>query len=290
MQTIIPGYAQPVKRPGTKAYRLSKEQAIAMLPLPPAKKHQVLVLGSPHFDLGSNASDWKPEKELDMRTPEKQLEIEQVVDALKKFRPTKICIEWPPNLDSVFAKRYQSYLSGKEAPGIGEYYQVGFRLAKAMGHKKVYCIDNKPSQPESLLAVEDWDQYLAQQGSLSESEKKMYDSLNQRFNHYLDSVQFYMTLSDYLLFVNSDEVKRQVKRLWLTGLVHAGNNTTYVGADLTGNWYQRNVRIFSNVKKRCTEPEERILIIYGHNHAFVLDEIFRGSQEFEVVRVSDVLK
>lgn len=272
----------------SSAYNLTNTQAVKNIPQSTKPMHKVLILGSPHFDLGNNASDWKPKSEIDMLGTQKQLEIEQVVQLLKKFKPTKICIEWLPQQDSLFQKRYQDYVAGDWQLKTGEYYQFGFRLAKIMGHKKLYCIDNKPKQPESLLEIDDWEKYKTEQ--TEGSEMKTYDSLNEKFNHYVDSVKYFMSLKNYLLFVNSDEMKNARKRIWFTGLVHAGNKSTYAGADLTGNWYQRNTRIFSNVKKLCTGPEERILVIIGYGHAFVLDEIFKASQQFEVVPVSSVLK
>jgi hypothetical protein len=269
-------------------YSLNPKQAIAKLPVPPVTKHKVMILGSPHFDLGNNASDWKPKTELDMLSSVKQKEIEQVVQLVQKFKPTKICIEWMPDQDSAFLKRYRDYLGGKFTLKTGEYYQLGFRLAKMMGHEKLYCIDNRPKQPESLLEIDDWDKYIVE--ATERSDKGKYDALNEKFNNYLDSVKYFMPLKDYLLFLNSDEVKKETKRLWFTGLVHVGNKSTYAGADLTSNWYQRNIRIFSNVKKLCSQPEERILIIYGYGHAFVLEEAFKASKEFEVVPLRNILK
>lgn len=273
---------------GGGLYNSSIQQAIKNIPHAPKAPHQVMVLGSFHFDLGSNGSDWKAKKEVDMLSPNKQQEIEELVKTLATFKPTKICIEWLPKQDSTFKQRYADYLAGKWALKTGEYYQIGFRLAKAMGHAQVYCIDNRPKQPESLLEVEDWDKYVATAGGAAE--QKRYDPLNEQFNRYIDSIKYQLSLKDYLLFINSDAVKKEYKRLWFTGLVHVGNESTYAGADLTGNWYQRNTRIFSNVKKLCTAPAERILIIYGNAHSFVLEEALRASQEFEVIPLSSILK
>lgn len=270
------------------AYSTPIQTAIKNLPLSPKPKYKVLVLGSSHFDGSSNSSDWKEKKELNMLSPEKQAEIAGVVKALEQFKPTKICIEWPPAQDSIFNQRYSNYLAGKWDLKAGEYYQIGFRLAKAMGHSRVYCIDNRPKQPESLLEIEDWDKYVAEAGG--GAEMKRYGALNERFNHYIDSLKYKLPLKDYLLFINSDAVRKEYKRLWFTGLVHVGNESTYAGADLTGNWYQRNTRIFSNVKKLCTAPEERVLIIYGNSHSFILEEAFKASQEFEIVPLNAILK
>lgn len=266
----------------------SLESAIDHIPALNRPLHKVLVLGSPHFDLGQNASDWKPEKEMDMMTPEKQKEIIELVNMLAKFKPTRICIEWEPRLDSLWNTQYQLYRKDQFKLRANETYQIAFRLGTMLGLDSLYCIDNRPKQSESLLEIEDWDKYVAE--NTRNSDLKTYDSLNHVLNRYADSVKYTLSLKDYYLLVNNDAMKRQNKRLWFTGMVHIGNKTTYVGADLTGTWYQRNTRIFSNVKKLCNEQEERILILYGYSHAFILEEMFVASQQFEVVPVSAVLK
>jgi hypothetical protein len=72
-------------------------------------------------------------------------------------------------------------------------------------------------------------------------------------------------------------------------MVHLGAGDKYVGADLTGNWYRRNTRIFTNVFKELGNSPERVLIVYGATHKFALDEIFEAAPEFEVVQITDLL-
>jgi hypothetical protein len=40
----------------------------------------------------------------------------------------------------------------------------------------------------------------------------------------------------------------------------------YAGPDLLAAWYQRNIRIYSNIVKLVESPRERILVIYGAGH------------------------
>jgi hypothetical protein len=268
-----------------KSNLLKAEKGLPDLPKP---QHQVLIVGTFHFDSKSNASDWKSGQVANMKSEAKQKEIEEVVLALKQFKPTKICIEWMENTDSIFNARYQKYLAGTWELGVHETYQIGFRLAKMMRHAKVYCIDNKPEQPKSVIEIEDWDKYALEMGGAAEMKK--IDPINLKHNLYVDSISNSFKLKDALLFLNGETYRRASKRIWFTGLVHMGNKGNYAGADLTGHWYQRNIRIFSNIKKIATEPEERILIIYGAGHGFVLDEIFKASQEYEVVELKSLLK
>jgi len=121
--------------------------------------------------------------------------------------------------------------------------------------------------------------------SLGQTEAfKEYDVDNKAFNDYMDEMLSALNLRQYLQLVNSPEHLKRYKALSFTGLVNLGQNDTYVGADLTGNWYRRNTRIFTNVRSLCESKSERVLVIYGAGHKWALDEIFDGSPEFELVQ------
>jgi len=68
-----------------------------------------------------------------------------------------------------------------------------------------------------------------------------------------------------------------------------GKNLDYPGADLVSDWYERNLKIFSNIT-RIAEPEDRILIVIGSGHAPILNELVKYHPEYEIERVSDYLK
>ena len=76
----------------------------------------------------------------DVRSPRRQAEIVAFVENLKGFHPTKIALE--VLLDDPQANRhYQDYLADKCTLSASESEQVGFRLAKELGHKQVYPIN-----------------------------------------------------------------------------------------------------------------------------------------------------
>ncbi|MFK7846506.1 MAG: DUF5694 domain-containing protein [Rhodothermales bacterium] len=66
--------------------------------------------------------------------------------------------------------------------------------------------------------------------------------------------------------------------------MNAGVSASIVGADFTGNWYRRNRRILVNIRNQSKTENERVLVIYGAAHKWVLDELFDGFPEFEVVQ------
>jgi hypothetical protein len=172
--------------------------------------------------------------------------------------------------------------------GKNEVYQVGFRLAKELGLNGVSCVDTRPEQVEVDTTIADWESYAKQRGELENWEA--YNEPNKQANDYIEDVRGRMTMTDYLIFLNSEKVKRRYKQFFLTGLVDVGSGHTYVGADLTGYWYRRNTRIFSNIRKLVTSENEKILVIYGNSHAWVLEELFDASPEFKTIKVDKVLQ
>ena len=104
------------------------------------QKPTIMILGSTH--LANDGLDVFNTKMDDVRAPKRQGEIEQLVTQLKAFQPTKIALEVDEKTDGAkFHTNYQGYLNGMYELNQSETDQVGFRLAKQMGHPKLYCVD-----------------------------------------------------------------------------------------------------------------------------------------------------
>ena len=69
-----------------------------------------------------------------------------------------------------------------------------------------------------------------------------------------------------------------------------GNDEEYPATDsLTGWWYNRNLRIFSNVM-RVMEPGDRLLLLIGAGHVPIIRHAADASPEIDLVEVSAVLE
>ncbi|WP_425390222.1 DUF5694 domain-containing protein [Ekhidna sp.] len=250
--------------------------------------HQVMVLGSFHFQKSGDGSDVVGNAETEILSKENQLTIDSFTNRIiQEFDPTIIAIEWMPKYQGLVDSLYRSYKDGMWKLEENEAFQIGFRIAKSQGLTSVYCVDNRPIQPRSVLKMDDWEAYADSIGHRAKMEE--YDSSNAAYNQYLDSIRMEMTIYQYLELLNSPDNISRNKELWFAGLVNLGHGDTYVGADLTGHWYQRNSRIFTNVRNLAQTKNERILIIYGMAHKWVLDEMFEASPEFEVIQPSEIL-
>lgn len=77
---------------GLGAMRAGSPDAAPRLPEPTAK---IMLLGTFHFtDAGRD--DYKPKHDVDILSEARQKEVEEVLDGLAGFRPSKIAVEWMP--------------------------------------------------------------------------------------------------------------------------------------------------------------------------------------------------
>ena len=115
-------------------------------------KPTIMILGSGH--LANPGKDTFNVRMDDVLAHKRQNEIKQLVSQLKAFRPTKIGIQADERHDSEVNVNYQNYLEDTYQLARWEHDQIGFRLAKQMGHPKVYCVDFCPEYdpffPEDL--------------------------------------------------------------------------------------------------------------------------------------------
>jgi hypothetical protein len=68
-----------------------------------------------------------------------------------------------------------------------------------------------------------------------------------------------------------------------------GLGDEYPGVDQTTGWYNRNLRIFANLQRLTTSPDERIILIIGSGHLSILRHTVMASPEYQLAEVHDYL-
>jgi len=226
------------------------------------RRAEVLVLGTYH--MANPGHDLYNMKADDVLAPKRQAEIAEVAAALKAFKPTKIAIE--SDSQKKFDERYAQYLAGKYALTANEIDQIGLRLAKELGHTTIYAVDADGDFPFQRVInfakahgqSEKLDAHMAEIGEMVKAQ-----------GDYLNS----HTVLQTLLYMNSDaKVAQSVGFYYLEA--HYGEPGDYAGPDLLAEWYHRNLRIFNNVTKLVTSPDDRILVIFGAGHLGWLRQAF----------------
>ncbi len=252
------------------------------------KRPEVLLLGTYHFSY-PNADEYKTPDSLqaEVLSSKKQNEIKQVISALLKFSPTKIAIEAKPTDQAKYDSLYQLYLKGQFQQERDEKFQIAFRLAKMLRHKKVYCIDAKPFVKTLYETDSIADQkYSDKNDSTVTAIEMMYNE----FYSYDDTLQRNMKLIDYLMLINSDQYLKYDNGQYLYH-TRKGTNEEPIGADgFISKWFNRNARIYSNIERIVTHNNDRILVLFGGGHIPILKFLLESSQEFKLRKFSEFLK
>ena len=254
-------------------------------------KTKAMVLGVFHFD-NPGLDSYMPKFPFNILEEKRQTELDTLLSKISKFKPTKILIEWPKiKMDSITNERYQNYLKGSYdiSDKTNEVYQISFKLAKKLGHNRIYCSDASAD----WFGVElDWDNYdedayLKSRGQFVKSNRYNYES----FYELGDSLKTTQTLTEHQYFINRPENRLKDHQAYLTENILEGAGDNYLGADGVARWYRRNLRIFSNAYDIADfDNEERLLLIYGSGHVWQLRQFFRDSPDFEYIEPNEYLK
>ena len=215
---------------------------------------EVLVLGTYH--MANPGRDVHNMEADDVLSAKRQREIAQLLEVLKRFRPTKIAIESEPG--GRRPGQYADFLAGRYTLTRNEIDQIGFRLAKELGHQAIYPVDADGDFP--YLRVRNYakangqeERFAALEAGTAARVKAQGDFLRSH------------TVLETLEYMNSDSaVARDVAAYF--EFVPFGEPHEYAGPDLLAAWYQRNIRIYHNIRALITSPNERVLVVYGAGH------------------------
>jgi hypothetical protein len=237
---------------------------------------EVLVLGTYH--MANPGHDIFNMQADDVLAPKRQAEIAQVMAVLKKFQPTKIAVEREVG-DKRIAKDYADYLAGTHELTRNEIEQIGFRLARELGHKAVYPVDVDGEFPFQRVVnyakangrSKDLDAILAEIGGMVKAQ-----------GEYLAS----HTILEALLFMNSDDkITRDVGFYYREA--RFGEPWEWAGADLVAEWFRRHMRLYANVAQLADTSNERILVIYGAGHLGWLQHDFTSDPTLRLRKLAE---
>ncbi|HEX9580816.1 MAG TPA: DUF5694 domain-containing protein [Gemmatimonadales bacterium] len=247
-------------------------------PTAPAQA-EVLVLGVYH--MASPGRDIFNMQADDVLAPKRQAEIAQVIAVLKRFGPTKIALEGSFSENRI-TNNYADYLAGKHELTRNETEQLGLRLARELGHTRVYPVDVDGEFPFQHVLN------YAKASGRSEELKALMDETGVKVKgqgEYLAS----HTVLETLLYMNADDrVAEDVGSYYR--LARFGEPWDWAGADLVSDWFRRNMRIYSNVMQLIESPNERVLVIFGAGHLGWLQRDFGSNPRLRVRRLAEFVK
>lgn len=231
----------------------------------------IAVVGTFHF----------PDR-FDIFSGKVQGEIETFVEALGKWQPDAVAIELPVREQEKIDRFYQNFSEqdttslrpyGKlmtyghesELTTLNEAVQVGFRLAKILGHPRIYGIDEDMELSDGLAAI------------VGDAVEKPLAALTQ----YLEDAYGHSEKTVSALYrIHNDPRYLALDHAMYLGM-NAVNKGAYEGARLAAQWYGRNLKIFSNLQNLCMD-KRRVLVLIGSSHATILKEFVRGCPGMEL--------
>jgi hypothetical protein len=238
---------------------------------------KLLILGTYHMDNpGLDAVNVEAD---DVLAPRRQAELAELAASLARFAPTKIAVEAPYSDRRSLNARYARYLAGDHTLSRNEIEQIGFRLAKMLGHTAIHPIDypmmmsglrydeldfaaRRPAAPASPsdAAVE-----VPKPRQLTEDELRLRRvTITENLRRANDPEQFERNHAGYFVNFLPDE----------------DPVVLYSGADRMTNWYKRNFRMFSNLVRVTDLENDRVLLIVGSGHLQILRDLARHAPYF----------
>ncbi|MFD1675694.1 DUF5694 domain-containing protein [Alicyclobacillus fodiniaquatilis] len=237
-------------------------------------KPSVMVLGSVH--LNNPGLDMHNTEFDDMRTEKRQAQIQELVSRLQRFQPTHVALEAPSKIQCQLSTEYQQYLDGKMELSPSEGHQIGFRIAKELGHESVYAVDwMEHIGNRALGEVYEWAR--SHQPGLLEDEPFSEEDVTQQ------------TILDIFRNVNQPAAALENHRWYIQKIARVGMGEEHIGIDWLRWWYQRNLIVYDKVTRLMQSPSDRVLVIYGAGHLHLLTQFFKESGLCQVVNSLDYL-
>lgn len=258
------------------------------------QKPTIMILGSAH--LSNNTFDAFNIKMDDVRTPKRQREIEQLVEQLKEFKPTKIALEVDDKTHGPETQTsYQSYLNGTRELNRTEHDQIGFRLAKQMGHSQLYCVDYRLGfrKDDPFIPIDEFDMTLLDYRGFAKTHNQEHllppppmpegkVTLDERGQTWVEPEK-YVSIIDMYIQWNEPENIRLDHQGYIRWNARIGLGDQYPGANwLSHYWYDRNLKIYVNLTRITESADERILLIIGAGHVYLVQQFFEESGDYTI--------
>jgi hypothetical protein len=236
---------------------------------------EIMILGSYH--MGNPGRDLANMQADDVTQPHRQRELQAVADALARWRPTRILVEAerpaPFTLD-----RYRSFRMEDLATNRNEIAQIGYRLARQLGHAEVYAFDEHGAEGEpdyfQFGRIQAW---AAANGRTAEVDAML--------GFFRDLVaedgraQAGHNIAELLLRQNDparDLLGHQRGQYAFLGFGDADNQ---VGAEFNSYWYMRNAKMFAKIGL-ISRPGDRLLVLVGSGHRYWLNHFAETTPGF----------
>lgn len=254
----------------------------------PSHKIKVYLLGTFHFA--------QTDSSYDVLTETNQKSILKLCEIIEEQIPDKVFIERMPEFENQnrMDSLYQAFKNGDSLQRRNEIWQVAFRVARDLKHQTIYSCDHPGqygyyySQIEEYAAKNNQSELLNYKGNgITIPVTSLTDT---------DSLLINSDLFEYIKWLNSSEVQETSHAHYINLYPQLGNTNVFhydsayfLGAELTADWYRRNIKIYSKIIAQLDYTEKAIFLLMGNDHIPVIKHLFESNPYFEVVDTEDWL-
>ena len=246
---------------------------------PTAQSPRVMILGSLHL-ANPGADDQNVEAD-DPTSERRQRELGALADRLERFRPDRIAVELPAVYEDSLALWYGEYRRDSLVSiPTSELDQIAFRLAERLGHDRVYPIDHR--QGLDLSGVMEYARKHGQASRVPDARRSTTEAVAR-----IEALQSEGTYLDVFRYLNASQWDR-THEFYLV-LATVGRGAEYPGAEMAADWYERNLKIFTNVWRLTRDGGDRVLVVIGAGHGTLLRRFVEDSPDLRLVPALDYL-
>ena len=243
-------------------------------------KIKVLNFGTFHMGETNDAN----KVEFDKNNKKNQLDISEIATKLSLFKPTVIIVERPPEYDTKLQAEYNEYLLNPQMKfkNPSEIQLLAYELGRISGTKRIYGIDHKMNYNYNIG-------------------NEMANSIDSLWHnkYYKDPLKYYPQVNIDQKNLNLlEKLKTTNNNLYLDFLIevnaemlsHVGSEKGFEGADEATKYYQRNMRMYSNLNRLNVTSKDRIFILLGASHTAYFRDFISRSPKYKMVNTFNYLK
>lgn len=243
----------------------------------------LLVVGSAHF--GNPGQDIGNTRVENVLAPDRQREIEAVVERLARFHPNHVAVEWDTADQAKLDKRYADYRAGRYKLTADESDQLGLRLAARLNLPRVDAVDFQAEKPGK---DSDYDFVGWMKAHGRATEWAAFQRQAQAQADANGARQRCSSVGDWLRYFADPNYVALNEAPYYT-IARMGDARDNPGANWVGQWHARNLKIYANLARVAGRPGDRTVVIFGAGHAPLLRAYASESGTFNVVDARDYL-
>ncbi|MGO4818465.1 DUF5694 domain-containing protein [Flavobacterium sp. W22_SRS_FP1] len=217
--------------------------------------------------------------------------LKEIAQQISEFKPTIIAIESNPEEDSHYQNLYSEYIKN---PNIkfdspSEIELLAFEVGKLSNIKadKIFGINNPLAYNYSLGSLIDNNSIDSLTYNTFIKFPEIYYPIIEEFN---DENVNSDNLKNNLIKSNQPESLNYIMQTNADILTYVATRNNFEGADEAAKYYQRNLRMFSNLNRIHVNENDRVFILMGSSHTAFFNDFLQRSPKYELIEINKFLK